>query len=243
MWPRLVTFALVRHAALSAYVMAVTGSAALLGVSLLLAPIGGDDSIPGLLFLGGVGVIGWFGGLGPALVSTAFGAVALDYFFETPPFDLNVTSPRTITYLLSFLLVSVLLGSLNGRLRISNRRLRKERDRAEAAVIARDDLIAMVSHDLRTPLTAIKTSLYSLRDPTVALTADKREKLLSNVEAEADRLIHFVTGALALRRLESGLSPQGEYIAPAEVVSAALDRCLAELGDRNVTFDMQDDLT
>src|SRR5215472_78991 len=95
------------------YALALVASGAMLAVALLLAPIGGDDSIPGLLFLGAVGISGWYGGLGPALVSTAFGALALDYFFETPPFSIEVTNARTLTYLLSFLLMSVLLGSLN----------------------------------------------------------------------------------------------------------------------------------
>jgi two-component system sensor histidine kinase KdpD len=214
----------------------------MLGVSLLLAPVGGDDSIPGLLFLAGVGVSGWYGGLGPALVATACGALALDYFFESPPFMLQVTNVRTLAYLLSFLLTSILLGSLNARLRAANRRLRLEVDRAEAAVVARDELIMVVSHDLRTPLTAIKASVYSLRDGAVQLSADTRERLLWNIELEADRLVRFVSSALALGRLEMGLAPHWERLAPSEIVSAALDRCARALGDRPISFDIQDDL-
>jgi K+-sensing histidine kinase KdpD len=224
------------------YGLALASSLVMLGVSVLLAPIGGDDSIPGVLFLGAVGISGWYGGLGPALLTTALGALALDYFFESPPFLIEVTNVRTLTYLLSFLLMSILLGSLNGRLRVSNRRLRIERDRAEAAVIARDELIATVSHGLRTPLTAIKTSVYSLRDRAVELAPEKRERLLSNVEAEADRLVHFVAGALALRRLENGLTPRWERISPAEIASAALDRCMPALGERQVDFEVEDEL-
>jgi two-component system sensor histidine kinase KdpD len=227
---------------LAAYSLALLSSGVALGVSLALAPVGGDDSIPGLLFLGAVGLSGWYGGFGPAALATVCGAIALDYFFETPAFDLNVANPRTVAYLLSFLLVSILLGLFNARLRESNRVLRVERDRAEAAVIARDELIAIVSHDLRTPLTAIKTSMYTLRDPTIALSAETRDRLLSNVEAEADRLVHAVTSALALRSLENGLSPQWERMEPSEVVSAALDRCLPELGARQITFQIPDDL-
>jgi two-component system sensor histidine kinase KdpD len=224
------------------YGLALLSSGLALAVALTLAPIGGDDSIPGVLFLGAVGLSGWYGGFGPALLTTVCGAFALDYFFETPAFDIHVANPRTVAYLLSFLLVSILLGSLNARLRVSNRVLRAERDRAEAAVVARDELIAMVSHDLRTPLTAIKASVYSLRDPTVSLPAEVRDRLLSNVEAEADRLVRFVTSALALGRLENGLSLNWEFMEPSEVVSAALDRCLPVLGARQITFEVPDDL-
>jgi K+-sensing histidine kinase KdpD len=230
------------HGRVAEYALALASSGVMLVVSLMLAPIGGDDSVPGLLFLGAVGLSGWYGGLGPALLTTACGALALDYFFETPPFTLELTNVRTLAYLLSFLLVSTLLGSLNARVRTSNRRLRAERDRAEAAVVARDDLIATVSHELRTPLTAIKTSVYSLRDRDAELEPDKRERLLSNIEVEADRLVHFVTGALALRRLENGLTPQWDRMSPAEVVSAALDRCSPALGPRPLSFEIPDDL-
>jgi K+-sensing histidine kinase KdpD len=242
MWAELKSAARRADGPAAEYALSLAAFGAMLVVSLVLAPVGGDDSIPGLLFLGAVGFSGWYGGLGPALLTTACGALALDYFFELPPFLLEVTNTRTITYLLSFLLISILLGSLNGRLRQSNRRLRAERDRAEAAVTARDELIAAVSHDLRSPLTAIKKSVYSLRDREVQLSQAQRERLLSNVEAEADRLVHFVTGALALRRLENGWSPQWERISPSEVVSAVLDRCLPALGPRPVTFDIGDDL-
>jgi signal transduction histidine kinase len=106
----------------------------------------------------------------------------------------------------------------------------------------RDDLITTVSHNLRTPLTAIKASVYSLRDSTSALGAEKRDRLLCSVEVEADRLVHFVTGVLELRRLANGPVPHWERMEPSEVVSAALDRCLPGLGAREVIFRVPDDL-
>jgi two-component system sensor histidine kinase KdpD len=227
---------------LLAYCLAVVASAAALGLAFLVVAIGDDDSIPGLLFLGAVGLSGWYGGFGPALLAGALATLALDYFYESPPFLLQVTSGRTPMFWLAFLLTAALLGSLNARLRHSNQRLRSERDRAEAAVLARDELIATVSHDLRTPLTAIKMSVYTLRDAEVQLSAEQRERLLSNVAAESDRLVHFVTSALALRRLENGLSPNWEWVTACEVTSAALDRLLEPLGAREVKFNVSEAL-
>jgi two-component system sensor histidine kinase KdpD len=216
-----------------AYALAIVGFCVALVLSLLAFPLDSDDSVGALLFLASVGVSGWYGGLGPALLSTALGALAIDYYFEFPRYSLQVNNPRTLTDLLSFLLVAILLGSLNAR-------LRAERNRAQAAVGARDELMATVSHELRTPLTAIKTSVYSLRDESVLLTLDTRQRLLSNIEAEADRLIRFVTEALALRRLENGLHPHWELSAPGEVASAVLDRCLPVLGPRPIRFAIDD---
>ncbi len=227
---------------LRAYTTALVACAVALVISLLATPVYADDSIAALLFLAAVGLAGWYGGLGPALMATLLGALTIDYFFETPRGMLQITNEHTWSDLLSFLLVAILLGSLNARLRVSNHRLRAERDRANAALEARDDLMAAVSHELRTPLTTIKTSVYSLRDRALPLPADTRERLLSNIETEADRLSHFVSEALALRRLEHGLNPHWEFSAPGEVASAALDRCQPLLGARPVRFLVADGL-
>jgi two-component system sensor histidine kinase KdpD len=225
-----------------AYGVAVGSCLVALIAAWLVAPFDADYGIAPLLFLAAVGVAAWYGGLAPALVATVLGALAIDFFFELPGYQIQVTSTRTLVDLLSFLLIAILVGSLNARLRLSNTNLRRERDRAQAAVEARDDLMVAVSHELRTPLTAIKAAVFSLKDPTVPLAPDQRERLLTMVETEVERLAHFVASALALRRLENGLMPHCEPTAPAEIASAVLDRCTPLLGSRPVHFAVADDL-
>jgi two-component system sensor histidine kinase KdpD len=135
----------------------------------------------------------------------------------------------------------MLLGSLNARLRLSNTRLRAERDDVRAARDARDDLMATVSHELRTPLTTIMTCVYTLRDRALQLPADQREGLLSSIETVANRLAHLVNDELALRRLENGVEPDWVWGTPGEVASAVLDRFLPLLGPRPVRFIFADD--
>lgn len=235
------TIGLLRGAVVS-YVIAIASSAVAFGLSLLLVPADADPSVAALLFLAAVGVSGWYGGLVPALVATGLGVLAIDYVFESPRYQLQITDIRTVTDLAAFLLVAVLLGSLNARVRHSNTRLRSERDRAQAAVEARDDLMATVSHALRTPLTAIKTSVYSLRDPASPPSDETRDQLLTTIEAESDRLARFVAEALAMRGLENGQSPRYLLTDPAEVAAAVLDRCAPLLGTRPLAFGLADDL-
>ena len=106
--------------------------------------------------------------------------------------------------------------------------------------MARDEALAAVSHDLRTPLTAIKTSAGTLRDESLLLPLPVRVQLLANIEADADRLMRFVSAALALNRLERSVAPQREWNALGEVASAALDRMAPLLGDRPVHFSIPD---
>ncbi len=222
------------------YVVAI-GSvpiATLLGLPFYPAAI----DLPMLLLLAAVAVSASFGGYGPAIVTVVGGFLALDFFFEFPAHSFAVTAIGTSLDLVAFVLVAILLGSLNAQLRVARQRAWTAREAAEAALEARDEALAIVSHDLRTPLTAIKTSVSTRRNPGAPLTDSTRFELLGTIEAEADRLVHFVSDALAMTRLEAGITPDRQWNALGEIVSAVLDRCGPVMGDRPVTFDVPDTL-
>ena len=107
------------------YVVALAASGVALVLSLLLVDFA--DTLPELLFLAAVGVSGWRGGLGPALVATTVGFLVLDFLFESPPYGFEVTATATLLSLIGFLVTSLLLGSLNAQLH--GARLRAERAR------------------------------------------------------------------------------------------------------------------
>ncbi len=66
------------------------------------------------------------------------------------------------------------------------------------------DLMANVSHDLRTPLTMIKAYAEMIRDLS-GNNPEKREKHLQVIIDEADRLTLLVTDILNLSKLQSGV--------------------------------------
>ena len=69
----------------------------------------------------------------------------------------------------------------------------------------RKDLMANVSHDLRTPLTMIKAYAEMIRDLS-GDNPEKREKHLEVIIHETDRLTLLVSDILDLSKLESGVS-------------------------------------
>ena len=222
-----------RQVIANAYVVALVLSGAALGASCLLAPELHSE-VP-IFFLAAVAVSGWYGGLRPALLATVTSALTLDYFFELPAYEWHVSRIGTALSLLVFLLLAVLLGSLNARLRAAT-------VRAEAAVRARDELLVTVSHDLRTPLTALKTSVSTLRDPSAHLAPGVRKQLLGTIDAMADRLIHYVGSALALSRLQAGISPDPEWNSISEVVATALEHGGPALEGRPARVNVPDTL-
>ncbi len=84
-----------------------------------------------------------------------------------------------------------------GRLAASINRMARDLARLEAA---RREFIAKVSHDLRTPLTAIKGSIVNLQDAAPA----EMQSTLETMDQQTDRLIRLVNDLLTLSRLQRG---------------------------------------
>jgi two-component system, OmpR family, sensor histidine kinase KdpD len=81
-------------------------------------------------------------------------------------------------------------------------------------------LLRTVSHDLRSPLTAISAAAGSIDSPT--LNTDQRHELAEVITGETSRLTRLVEDLLDLSRLESGTAvPHLETISIDEVVDAA----------------------
>ncbi|MFI5357648.1 MAG: histidine kinase dimerization/phospho-acceptor domain-containing protein, partial [Opitutales bacterium] len=71
---------------------------------------------------------------------------------------------------------------------------------------AKSNLVGTVSHELKTPLTGLRLSVYLLLEEKVGpLTATQRE-LLETARTEADRLLRILNDLLDLSRLEGGMA-------------------------------------
>jgi len=102
-----------------------------------------------------------------------------------------------------------LLSAIANEAHVSMRRVRLEQESRDREELEREDsfkntLLASVSHDLRTPLTAIKAAVGNLRDTSVDWTDDDRDDFLATIESQTDRLTAVVGGLLQMNRLESG---------------------------------------
>jgi two-component system phosphate regulon sensor histidine kinase PhoR len=69
----------------------------------------------------------------------------------------------------------------------------------------RRDFVANVSHELKTPLTAIR-GLVETMDGDSAMPTETRDRFMSKIKAQTDRLLALVSDLLAISRLESQVS-------------------------------------
>lgn len=123
--------------------------------------------------------------------------------------------------------------------REANARAAVESQVAVASERMKTDLLAAVSHDLKTPLSTILVTLQSLRTFGDTHDADTRAELLAAAEAEAARLSGMVANLLDMNRLEAGALPVRTAPATArDLVLRAVERATFALADHQVVSDV-----
>jgi two-component system, OmpR family, sensor histidine kinase KdpD len=117
-----------------------------------------------------------------------------------------------------------------------------EAEALEAEALRRSDalktaLLRSVSHDLRSPLTAILASAGALANPALRLAEADRDTLVAAIREEATRLDRVVGDLLDLSRLEAGaVEPHRELWPVDELVAQALES--VELPTDRVVVDL-----
>ncbi|TWT44104.1 Alginate biosynthesis sensor protein KinB [Phycisphaerae bacterium RAS1] len=81
---------------------------------------------------------------------------------------------------------------------------RGRRHKLEELHMLKSNILNMVSHDLRTPLTSILLYTQLLRDELPTLSAEDQQKFLQIISGECTRLSRLVDDLLEAQRLESG---------------------------------------
>ena len=109
----------------------------------------------------------------------------------------------------------------------------------------KSNLVATVSHELKTPLTSIRLVLHLLLEENLGPLAPKQLELLVDARDNAERLLVMINNLLDLARLEQGggqlhLRPER----PSALLQAAAESFRPQAEDRGVelTIDVADDL-
>jgi len=125
---------------------------------------------------------------------------------------------------------------------------RLQRENLRIEVLQRTDvlraaLLSSVSHDLRTPLTAIKAAASSLLQEDVEWDEEAMHGFALSIEREADRLNSLVGNLLDMSRIEEGaLKPEKEVYSLRALIHDVLGRLEPLLKGRIVHTHLPDDL-
>lgn len=142
---------------------------------------------------------------------------------------------------------SVLLSIL-GECALALENMRNAREKEEAKLLAeneklRSNLLRSISHDLRTPLTAISGNAGILLSDSESLSSETRNQMYSDIYDDAAWLYNLVENLLAVTRIEEGrmkLNTQPQLVE--EMVSEALQHISRKRSEHTITVSHQDEL-
>jgi two-component system, OmpR family, sensor histidine kinase KdpD len=142
---------------------------------------------------------------------------------------------------------SRLLEALAGQLALALERVRLA-EAAQSAHLAaeratlRNTLLASISHDLRTPLSAIAGAGSMMAHDSFALDEHRRTTLGRLIEEKARDMTELLTNVLELMRLESGaIGIKREWHALEDLIGLTLRKYEGKLGRRRTIVDIPDD--
>ena len=131
------------------------------------------------------------------LLASLLGVVCVNFVFTYPYWAVNFTLSGYPLTFLTFLVVSVMTGTLTAQAK-QRERLRAENEKEKM----RANLLRSVSHDIRTPLTAILGATSAvLENPE--MSPEDRSILLEDVRDDAQWLIRVVENLLSITRIGS----------------------------------------
>ncbi len=102
---------------------------------------------------------------------------------------------------------------------------------------AKTKFIAVVSHELKTPLSALKMSLMLLTDERFGQLSDEQNKIASSMKQEVQRLVNMVTELLDLSKVERGtVSLNKHLVSPKDLVEYAVAPVNSKFKHKNINL-------
>jgi two-component system sensor histidine kinase KdpD len=170
----------------------------------------------GALYLFAVLPVAIFYGLPYAIGVSIASVLAFNFFFLPPLHTLALTDSENWVALAVLLVTAVVVSQL--AIAAGGAEALRRSDAAKTAILH------SVSHDLRSPLTAIRAASGGLESSAVELDERDRAELLETIRLETARLDRLVGNLLDLSRLEAGAAPPQRELWPVdELISRALE--------------------
>jgi two-component system sensor histidine kinase KdpD len=173
-----------------------------------------------LIYLLIVVIIGNVSGFRAALLASVLAFFSWNYFLIPPYHTFAVDDPKDLLSLLVFLVVGVIIGYQTGKLReLAQVKALHEADKLKST------LISSVSHELKTPLSAINATVTNLLAGEMNWDEKYARSELETVAEDVKRLNSSINALLDFSRLETeSWRPRKEQYELSEIIGALADQ-------------------
>jgi signal transduction histidine kinase len=140
----------------------------------------------------------------------------------------------TIWLIAALVLVTRNLWTANTNLQVEIAQRKRAEDELKQALAVKDDFLGMVSHEMRTPLTAIMGIASLLDNPAMGITEGERAELMTEMRVSAERLTATIENMLALARVEAGRKTEFTAISLRAIIDEQVAQHLKRHAERAI---------
>jgi len=189
------------------------------------------------VFVLAVMIIALRSGIKGGIFTAVVAAIVFDFCFIPPYFTFGKADLPYLVNLLSFICIGVATGTLASRAR-SLTAVQEAHARAEARDRAKEEILHHISHELRSPLTAILGWTQLVRQPDV--DEERRLKAVMGIEHSGRLLARLVNDLSTASRMNSGkLLVERRRTQLDSVVLSAVQLMTAAARSKGVTLDAE----
>lgn len=228
------------------------------GISRLLLPKTGVENNSALIFEASVVIISFLtDGYVYGIVASIIGVFSINIFFMVPYGVFNLSSTGYTVATISMLISALIVCTLTTRLKQHaaeaeereqktrelyemNAKLEKEKTQIEIAHAknsVRSNILLAVSHDLRTPLTAISGSASYILSERKSEIPEDCTKMIEDIKTDADWLSVMVQNILSVTRvndMQKSLKLRPEI--PEEIIGSSIAKISRRFPESKISF-------
>jgi two-component system, NtrC family, sensor histidine kinase KinB len=102
--------------------------------------------------------------------------------------------------------------------------------------VAKNNFIATISHELKTPLASSDFSLKLLQDDRVSTLTAEQQELVENLKRDNQRMLRILSELLNISQVEAGkIQLQIKHVSPYQIVDGAIDAILNSAREKGIT--------
>ena len=189
-----------------------------------------------------VSILAMFLDIIPVLVASFLSALIWDFFFIPPRFTLTVGTAEDRLLLLMYFIVALINAVLTSKIR-QMEKVAKAKDDKARTVKFYSALLNSLSHELRTPITAIIGCTDNLQSNSPHLSEKDKTELLTEISTASIRLNQQVENLLNMSRLESGVFQiKKDWCDISDIIYKTLQRLESNLQRYKVVVDIPEQL-